>query len=94
MDSLQSLLPKVLKKRGLHGQATASLVVHLANQWLSEHLGPLGPQLRAEKCEQGVLVISAENSIAAGELVQRQEELLRALDAQKHSGLQLRVVRR
>ena len=67
MDSLSSILPKVLRKRGLHGHASAALVTHKATEWLRLALPALSGQFHVEHLKDGVLTISTGHSIAAQE---------------------------
>lgn len=67
MDSLSSILPRVLHKRGLHGHAMAAMVTHRALAWLRAALPHCIDQLRVESLTDGVLMISARHPIAAQE---------------------------
>lgn len=67
MDSLSSILPRVLQKRGLHGHAMAALVTHRAHDWLRAALPHCIDQLRVEHLKDGVLTIAAQHPIAAQE---------------------------
>ena len=67
MDSLRSILPKVLRKRGLEGHATSTFIVYRAQGWLDEHLPKLCGSLRVETFAHAVLKISCSNGIAAQE---------------------------
>lgn len=67
MDSLASILPRVLHKRGLRGHATAALVTHKATEWLHVALPSFASQLHVEHLKDGVLMISTTHSIAAQE---------------------------
>ena len=69
MDSLSSILPKVLRKRGLHGHAVAALVTHKAADWLRTALPNFASQLHVDSLKDGVLTISAGHPIAAQECV-------------------------
>ena len=84
MDSLRSLLPKVLNKRGIATQAHASLVVHKAQEWLLQVLPALSAELKVQKVQDRVLVIECSNSIAAQECSQLSARLLEYL--QKECG--------
>ena len=94
MDHISSLLPRVLKKRGLHGQALASLAVHHAQAWLASHLPEHAGVLLVKKLSDGTLHISAENSIAAQECSFRSEELKRFLQRECETTItEVRIVR-
>jgi hypothetical protein len=67
MDSLRSLLPKVLRKRGLHGQAVSSLVTFRAKQWLDRELPALADMFEVKSYANAILTIACGNSIAAEE---------------------------
>lgn len=75
MDSLSSILPSVLRKRGLHGAAVAALVTLKATEWLRVALPACADALHVEHLKDGVLSISTAHSIAAQECL----PLLRAL---------------
>ncbi len=67
MDSLSSILPKVLHRRGLHGHAVAALVTHKAFEWLRAAVPHCIDQLHVDHLKDGVLTISTSHSIAAQE---------------------------
>ncbi|OGJ56602.1 hypothetical protein A3D88_02370 [Candidatus Peribacteria bacterium RIFCSPHIGHO2_02_FULL_52_16] len=67
MDSIRSLLPKVLRKRGLHAHAEASLVVHRSTLWIREQLPALAADIHVEKLQDATLIIRCKNSVAAQE---------------------------
>lgn len=67
MDSVSSILHRVLHKRGLHAHAVGSLVTHKANDWLRLALPYLANQLHVEHLRDGVLTISTGHSVAAQE---------------------------
>ncbi len=67
MDSLSSILPKVLHRRGLHGHAMAAMATHRAHDWLRAALPHCIAQLHVESLKDGVLTISATHPIAAQE---------------------------
>jgi len=95
MDSLQSLLPKVLRRRGLQGQATASLVVHRAQDWLRSRLPEFAAELEVKKVQDGVLVIACRHSIASQECHGLSADLLRALQSEfpAQAPRELRLIR-
>ena len=76
MDHIGLLLPKVLKKRGLDGQAKAALVTLKAQEWISEHLPDYKHDLLAQRFKDGVVIISCVHSIASQECRQRSGDLL------------------
>lgn len=67
MDSLASILPRVLHKRGLHGHATAALVTHKTTEWLRAALPAFATHLHVDTFNDGVLTICSGHSIAAQE---------------------------
>ncbi len=67
MDSLSSILPSVLRKRGLHGHAVAALVTLKTTEWLRVALPSLADQFHVEQFRDGVLTIATGHSIAAQE---------------------------
>ena len=62
MDDLQSILKRVLKKRGLHDHAQAALVVHKARLWLADQFPELRHALVVERFTDGILTISCGHS--------------------------------
>ena len=76
MERVSSLLPRVLNKRGLKKHADASLVLLHVHGWIKKNMSEYAPQLHPRYVKDGVLLISAENSIAAQELQVRKEVLL------------------
>ncbi len=67
MDSLKSILPKVLRKRGLHTQATASMVTYRAEEWLKKSLPRHQEAIRVLELSDAVLTIECANGIALQE---------------------------
>lgn len=64
MDRLSSLLPKVLRKRGIQSQAQEALVIHCAKRWFDEHFPPLQGMISVSKYENGVLFIECTEDSA------------------------------
>jgi len=88
MDHIRTLLPKVLRKRGLHDQADAALVVYHAQRWLVEHLPSFQKELSVTHYKDGSLVITSSHSIAAQECKAVQEDLCSYLREEcDHSGI-------
>lgn len=79
MDQVGSLLPKVLKKRGLMEHATSSLVVQKAQSWLHEKLPQLADHVKVAKFADNEVRVEVTHSIAAQECQQLAEELLEYL---------------
>jgi hypothetical protein len=67
MDSLQAILPKVLRKRGLHRQVDASLVTFEAQRWLQSALPDLSTAFSVASLSHATLSIHCTHSIAAQE---------------------------
>jgi len=69
MDHIRTLLPKVLQKRGIYGQADASLLKHQAMNWLHEKMPGLceSGDIRVQHFKDNVLHIATNHSIAAQE---------------------------
>lgn len=57
MDRLSSLLPKVLRKRGIQSQVQEALVIHCAKRWFHERFPSLQGMISVSKYENGVLFI-------------------------------------
>jgi len=79
MDRLSQILPKVLRKRGLHEAAIGSQTVVSAQAWISSTFPAFKHSLSAIRIEHGCIVVEADNSIALTECSQRAEELLHYL---------------
>ncbi len=67
MYRVQSILPRVLHKRGLGVQARASQVTHVAEKWLKLALPHLAAFVKVDTLQHSVLTISCTHSIAAQE---------------------------
>ena len=96
MDTASSLLSKVLKKRGLHKHAQASLITHEAQKWIAEHLPNFVEKITVLSIKDGCLQIACTHSIAAQELHAVCEELQSFLE-QKDDSLKpegIRILRK
>ena len=91
MDSIRSLLPKVLRKRGLHAHAEASLVVHRAVLWIREQLPTLAGDIHIEKLQDATLIIRCNNSVAMQECQFLGNKLKEYLE--RESGVSVKEVR-
>lgn len=69
MDRVQTILPRVLGKRGLRTQAQASQVTFVAERWLKTALPHLATYVHVDTLQHAVLTISCTHSIAAQECV-------------------------
>jgi hypothetical protein len=67
MDKLSSVLPKMLRKRGIEGHAMSSLAVHRAMQWMNERLPALQNFIEVKSVQDGVLYIECAHSVAMQE---------------------------
>lgn len=67
MDAVRSVLPAVLRKRGLQQVASASLVVHLSQQWLERELPHLRDAIAVRTYADATLTIGCSHSIALQE---------------------------
>ena len=75
MDSVGSLLPKVLRKRGLKQHADAALVIHKSQEWLAANLVQSANRLRCTALKGNELMIECSDSIAAQECQMILEDL-------------------
>ncbi|UPA22048.1 hypothetical protein K8942_03205 [Candidatus Peribacteria bacterium] len=67
MDRLFSVLPKVLRKRGLQEHAEGALVVLRANRWFEEHFPHLKGVVSVKTYKETTLHIQCRHSIAVQE---------------------------
>lgn len=67
MDRLFTVVPKVLRKRGLQEHAEGALVVHRAQQWISEHLPLIAEVILVQSFKENTLFIDCEHSVALQE---------------------------
>lgn len=79
MDRLSTLLPKILRQRGLHEPFSAGLVVLRAQEWIGAHLPQHAATLRVTTFVDGVLSIDAHHSIALHECQMASPQLQSAL---------------
>lgn len=92
MDRLSTLLPKVLRKRGIKDEADAALVVHAANQWLQQQGGILASSVATMRYSGNSLTLCTQSSVAAEEARGKSEELLEAL-RERLPGIVIETVR-
>ncbi len=97
MDHIRTLLPKVLQKRGLAGQADASLIRHQAMNWLHTKLPALceSGDVRVGSYKENVLTLKVGHSIAGQECQELSLEFMAYLQKEcGHSRLEnIRVER-
>ncbi len=67
MDRVQSILPGVLHRRGLHVHAQAAQVTHVAERWLHGALPALAEFIAVDSLSHATLTISCAHGIAAQE---------------------------
>lgn len=91
MDHIGSILPGVLRKRGLHGPALAAHVLLEANRWLSAALPHFSGSLHAMRYSDGVLTVCGDHPIA----LQECQPLLASLSEhlEKHCKANVREIR-
>jgi len=82
MDHVRTVLPRVLRKRGLQKHADAALVLLHACEWIQGHVRAHAASLHPRHVKDAILVISADNSIAAQELQVQKDALLQVLQEQ------------
>ena len=81
MDKISQLIPKVLEKKGLKDQASASYAVYLAIDWLHAQSGALGEHCIVTTLKDQVLTIECLHSIAMQEIHQKSDDLLSHLNS-------------
>jgi thiamine phosphate synthase YjbQ (UPF0047 family) len=81
MDHLSSILPKVLRKRGLHGHANAAFVTMKAQQWITQAIPEITDLVSVPSVAEGTLRIVCTHSVAVQEVSNVKEDLLRYLDS-------------
>lgn len=74
MFRVSSVLPAVLRKRGLQEHASSSCLVTVAAEWLERVLPQVTGQAKPLSIRDGQLVIVCDHSIAAQECRQVSEE--------------------
>ncbi|OGJ63516.1 hypothetical protein A3C37_00165 [Candidatus Peribacteria bacterium RIFCSPHIGHO2_02_FULL_53_20] len=67
MDHISSLIPKVLRNRGLYDEAHASMMVYRAKKWLLETHPEIAASLDPHALKDGILTVHALHSIAQQE---------------------------
>lgn len=95
MDHVSSLVPKVLRKRGLYDEAHASMVVYRAKKWLEEMHPDIAPALHPHALKDGILTIHSLHSIAQQEGALLSAELLAFLQSEdQHAVREIRCIRK
>ncbi len=82
MDHVASILPAVLRKRGLGKHADAALVAHTARSWLTVKLPEHAQELSVRSFKDGELIVACGHSIAAQECQALAHELKTYLTAE------------
>lgn len=67
MDHVSSLIPSVLRKRGLYDEAHASMIVFRAKKWLQDAHPDIAPVLMPHALKDGVLLLLADHAEAQQE---------------------------
>lgn len=94
MQKAATLLPKVLRRHGLKGEADASLVIHKANEWMEENGAP--EDAKATKLKDSTLFIEVAHSTSAQECLAISDDLLHWLQKMYYGSLiqKLRILRK
>ena len=79
MDRVFSILPRVLRQRGLSSAAFSGLILERASAWIRERLPEHASHLRPLQVKDGILTIEGGHSIAVMECSGCSEELLKYL---------------
>jgi hypothetical protein len=87
MDKLSHLIPRVLNRRGLKNEASASYVTYLATQWIEENMPEHVQALSVSKKTDTRLCIDSDHPIASQELSLVIEQLKGYLNS--HEGIQI-----
>ena len=92
MDHISTLLPKVLRKRGLKDEVDASQITFVAQRWLTESLPDFSEAITVTKYAEKTVFIEVKHSIAAQECYACTDDLLHYLK-NKHPGLPIERIR-
>jgi|GEM_PF-868972 hypothetical protein len=90
MDKISHLIPRVLGKRGLKGEASASYITYIATNWIERTLPTFKHNLEVTKLQDGRLVIESSHPIASQELSLKIEELKSNINA--HEGININEI--
>lgn len=95
MDSVQSILTKVLHRRGLARHASAARAAFVAERWVRDRLPMFSDAVAVGTCRDGILTVQCSHSVAAQECQQLTPFLLDHLRGECGEGLvsEVRVVR-
>ncbi len=75
MQRVASILPSVLRQRGLDQAFVTGFVVLKAQEWINEAMKTHAPSLQVHSYADGVLLIDAKHSIALQEMVMRTDDI-------------------
>ncbi len=75
MDRAFSILPKILRQRGLSDAAYSGLVLERAMQWIKQELPECAASLHPLQVKDAVLIVEGTHSIAVAECSGRCQEL-------------------
>ncbi|MBU0458058.1 hypothetical protein KJ652_03795 [Patescibacteria group bacterium] len=94
MEHISITLFKALNKRGLYDHANASLILHLAQNWIDTNLEEFKDELTVVSYRDKKLSIQSDNSIAAQECNGSLDSLKEFLTIEhKHNVDEIRIVR-
>ncbi len=85
MQKLATILPSVLRQRGLDQAFSAGLIILKAQEWIESVLPVHARSIKAKSINDGLLIITAIDSIALQEMIVRTDDLLTWLNAEVHS---------
>lgn len=93
MERVRSLLPGVLKKRGMFEHAMASLVLLRAQAWIDREFPKSDGRLRARAFDaQGVLMILGHDAVSLAACRERLHALTFELERTLEPGLVKKIV--
>ena len=92
MDRLSTILPSVLRQRGMESEALSAHALTIARRWLDREFPTLSTQLRPATIQRGELVIVTDSSPALAHVSPHLSALL-ALLRSEITHLPLRAVR-
>lgn len=95
VDHISSLIPNVLRRRGLYDAAHASMTVYRTKKWLLETHPEIVPLLEPHALNDGILTIRALHPIAQQEGTLLAPELLSFLRSEdKNAVREIRFTRK
>lgn len=95
MDRLASLIPSVLRKRGLYDDAQAALVIYRAKKWMEEKHADSASAIHPLTLSGGILTISVDDPIAEKKATELMPDLLLFLQSDSSTVIkEMRVQRK